>query len=229
MNYRFSDEAIRQLVRKRIIRVAITYAFMFVIVVLVLVSRGLEPPLAVLAFLALIFAAMIVAGIFKIRKQAASISLTLTDDAISMSLPGLIASEVRRDDVMRIEERREQGIAVHGRDKRVVGVPVMIEGYDDIRTVLATWRPIEPAQPARMELKRTLAVFGVLAGWAATYVFADPRIVIPVGSLLVIALLASLVIIWRNKMLDIRYKRAMLLVLVPVVAVAFRVIEVAAR
>ncbi len=229
MNYRFPDDAIKRLVNDRLIRTAITYAFIYAIVVVVVEAQGIEVAPLMMAFLAVIFVVMLVINFFKMRKTMAALSITLNDDAISMNVPGLLASEVRREEVTRIEERPKQALVVHGPGKRAVGVPVMIEGYDEIRAALATWRPIEPAQPARINLMRMLTVFGVLGGWAATYLFDDPRVVIPVGSLVIIGLIASMVIIWRNKMLDARFKRLTLWVLMPLFAVIVRVIEVARR
>lgn len=230
MEYRFPDDAVNRLIYQRIVRLAITYAIFFAIALLVLFFRGFELSPLILGFMAVIYAAMIVMAFFKMRKQMKALAITLTGDAISMTVPGLLASEVRRDEVTRIEERPEQGLAVHGRDKRIaVGVPWMIDGYADIRSALVQWRPIEPAVPNRGGWKGTLAVFGVLAGWASTYLFEDPRLVIPIGSLVVIALLASLVLIWRNKMIDLRYKLLTLFVLMPIFATVVRIVEVARR
>jgi len=229
MDYRLPDDAVKRLIYQRMVRMAITYAFMFAIALLVVFRQGIDPSPLLLGFLGVVYALVIVMAFFKMRKRMAALSISLTDDAISMAVPGLLASAVLRDEVTRIEERPGQGIAVYGRDKRVVGVPSMIGGYDEIRTALALWRPIEPAVPNRGGWKGTLIVFGVVAGWAATYLFDDPRLVIPIGSLVVIALLVSLVLIWRNKMLDVRYKRLMLLVLLPVAAIVVRLIEVVAR
>jgi len=229
MDYRLPDDAVKRLIYQRIVRMAITYAFIFAIAMLVVFSRGIDPSPFILGFLGVVYAVMIVIAIFKMRRQMAALSISLTDDTISMAVPGLLASAVRRDEVTRIEERPGQGLAVHGRDKRVVGVPSMIGGYDEIRAALAQWRPIEPAVPSRGAWKRTLIVFGVIAGWSATYLLDDPRLVIPIGSLVVIGLLGSLVLIWRSKMLEVRYKLLMLMVLMPVLAIAVRVIEVARR
>ena len=80
-----------------------------------------------LGFLGVIYAVMIVMAFFKMRRQMAALSISLTDDTISMAVPGLLAA------------------------------------------ALAQWRPIEPAVPSRGAWKRTLIVFGVIAGWAATY------------------------------------------------------------
>jgi len=229
MNYRLPEETIKRLVNDRLIRTVITYAFIYALVVVVVEARGIEISPVIMVVLAVVYGVMIVSSFFKMRRTMAALSITLNDDAISMNLPGVLASEVRRDEVTRIEERPKHALVVHGPGKRAVGVPVMIAGYDEIRATLATWHPIEAAPPARVDLRRTLAVVGVLGGFAATYLFNDPLIVIPIGSLLVIGLLASLVIVWRNKMLDARYKRRMLWVLLPVFAIAIRVIEVAAR
>jgi len=229
MNYRFPDDEIKRLVNDRLIRSAITYAVMYAIIVIVVEAQGVEGSPFIMAFLAAIFVVMIVISFFKMRRMMAALSITLNDDAISMNVPGVLASEVRRDEVTRIEERPAQALVVHGPGKRVVGVPAKISGYDEIRAALATWRPIEPAKPDRLNLKRLLVTIAVLGGWTATYLFDDPRVVIPIGSLVAIGLLASSVIVWRNKMIDARYKRMMLWALMPVFALIVRVIEVARR
>jgi len=229
MNYRIPYDVVGRLATDRFIRTAITYVFIYAITVVVAEARGLEVSPPTMALLAVVFVVMIVISFFKVRRTMAALSITLNDDTISMNVPGVLASEVRRDEVTRIEERPKQALVVHGPGKRAVGVPAMIGGYDEIRAALATWHPIEAAQPSRFNLRRMLTTIAALGGWAATYLFDDPRVVIPIGSLLVIALLASVVIVWRNKVVDIRHKRLMLWVLMPVFALVVRVIEVARR
>jgi len=86
----------------------------------------------------------LVNGRRKFRAAWRSYQLTLDAAWISTKAVGLVATEIRRDEVTRIVDRPGYGLTIFGPEKGpVVFIPEELVGYAEVRAVLAEWRTLE--------------------------------------------------------------------------------------
>ena len=70
--------------------------------------------------------------------------IALAEDAIAREVAGFPAIRIARAEVAAIEEL-PAGLAVRDGNGRGLVVPRELEGYEELRAALATWRPIARA------------------------------------------------------------------------------------
>jgi hypothetical protein len=157
------------------------------------------------------------------REQLASYVVFLEDDRIRRVIAGMPDSEVTRNDVTAIEERRPGGLAVYGRERRnVVGVNEDVDGYATIRDQLSQWRRFDEKKSTSFLVAIFATILTVVA-FGVTILSHDRVVVASVGSALVIALIVCAVMVLRNPHVDRKVKRTMFFVALPIAAIVVRV------
>jgi hypothetical protein len=100
----------------------------------------------------------------RLVRRAMTYQLTLGPNVLRIVCQGLVPTELRRDEVTRIEEARRHLVLRYGARSRI-GIPRDLAGYDEVRARLAEWRPIEPQ---RFSAGSRAAVLLFLVAWMAT-------------------------------------------------------------
>lgn len=228
MEYRLSDAAVRRLTNRQTLTSGVTMLIAGATALLIVQHNQPDASLWIALPILILLGVSVAIGRATARRRFSAMVLTLTGDTIVMNAPGtLVPQQVRRDEVVRIEERRGQGLAVRAGGGRIVGVPAVLDAYDDIRAVLATWHPIEPVQPANGLVK--LLPFVFMAAFAVSFGSNDPRIVVPLGSLCAIGLIAAIIYTLRSRVIAPALRVTMFVALLPLAALIVRIIILVSR
>jgi hypothetical protein len=167
------------------------------------------------------------------RQSLASCRLWLEDDLLRRTQDGFPEVCIHKDEATELVEIPGIGLGVFTPEKaRSITVPEGLEGYDDLKKHLSGWMPIKqmPSVTDKQMLTRSVVLMVlVVAGIAVTMLYNDPKVVLPVGSLLVFLLLWGFVQIRRSPHVEARIKRTSWIVFFPMVWIFGRVIQVLSR
>lgn len=163
------------------------------------------------------------------RSQWQSFLLVLDEDALSRYVAQLPPLSIRRTEVAKLVEIPGHALVVRSRDQRLpIVVPAALIGYDELRSALGAWAPIETTPPGRAAIlgwgQWLGAIAFVLGSFGAVIGAKDLRVVVPAGALVVGVLAWSTRVIRKTPGIDPRIQRNARLVILPAVAVVAIVI-----
>jgi hypothetical protein len=160
-----------------------------------------------------------------------SYQLLLGDDVIIRKQAHLPDIQIKRDEVAGIEKAVNGTLVVKTSQlQKFIAVPGTLEGIEEVRQHLEQWQSVRQQTPkaARSVYSASLGmVLLALAAIAVTFLGTEKLIVIPIGTLTIVFLLWALIANARNPHLDERVKKGMWMVVIPMAAIAMKVIFLA--
>ncbi|MGA3286246.1 MAG: hypothetical protein ABSD46_02340 [Bacteroidota bacterium] len=201
--FQFSTEQSEQIKRRFATKV---FALIGSVVTVLMVTSYLQDPFPIIVFPFIIVPcaiAIAVAGFVKIMPMAraeASLQVTLEQDSISSKKVGTFQTVIHRSDVSRIVDISNRALRIESNNKfQWILVPKELMGYDQIRSALSVWAPIE-TEPDR----RFIAYSVILILLLLSFIFLDmktvPRIFgINFVSLIAVSLPIVLMILRRRQ------------------------------
>jgi hypothetical protein len=84
--------------------------------------------------------------------------LTLGENVLRIACQGVVPTELRRDQITKIEEMSRGLILRYGK-RSIIGIPRDLAGYDEVRARLSDWRPIAPYKFSALSLPTMFAFF----------------------------------------------------------------------
>jgi hypothetical protein len=172
-------------------------------------------------------------GLRRVQRTWASYRLILDENSVRRVQDGYPEVTIQSSEISKITETEERGIVVHSiRPYTYIGIPRAVEEYSEIRADLAKKHAIESMSRARGKIMQVLTLAtGLLAPAALWIIFLakNKYVIVVTGSLLFIALLVSVVVILRSGSTSKQAKRISWLTLLPLIAIAIRVLFVVAN
>lgn len=150
--------------------------------------------------------------------------LFVSHDRLRRVQPGLPEMEIARGEVTRIVEVPGKGLTVFGTGhQKFIGVPAGLDGFEEVRALLATWCSFEERRGA------LASWFPILAGLLGVVAFAvvigsENRLLVTALGLGLIALqLYCVIVLPRSPQVDSRTKKAIWFFPFIILAVALRI------
>jgi hypothetical protein len=233
ITYRLFPPAIDRLLRRRFLVLAAVVVPLAVVIPLVMAVRS-GGNWSVVAMSAPIIAIALGLGLFRAfrmaRRQLESYRLTLDGEAMTRTQWGLPELTVYQDEVTDIVETPGQGLVIRTGDaQKVLVVPALLEGYGELRSLLANLREIRVLPPRTATWLTAIYVavgLGAAAAMLTALLATDRLVVVLAGGFAVIVLAASLVQTQRNPTVDMRTKRISWMTLIPLLVLLIRVVSV---
>lgn len=225
--YRLS-EAFARTVRRRTLRVGLPLGCLAVLVgvgVSAAQTGSTAQFVVVLPFCAAVILVSAYRGYRRQVRQARSVVIAVSPETVTWRMAGVRERSIARADVLRIDEHDSGELTIVSRDPRQsLRIPAEIEEREELKRELGTFASIQRA--GKVHATRWPAAAGVVTmlAFAITMVSTTKWVVATVGSALAVGLLACAWLIWRNRNLDARTRRAAWFVLLPVAAVIARVV-----
>ncbi len=166
------------------------------------------------------------------RRAVKSYRIVLDGEELIRVLHGFPNVVIRQDEITTIEERAEQGLVIRTNDPRkVIGVPVTLEGYDELRNLLANVCPIEFRSPnaGRREMMwrimwlATIMIVTFLA-FFVTFFSNNRYAVAPAALFLTVLLVGGGILIQRSPIVDRSTKAISWVAFLPLPAIIIRLI-----
>jgi hypothetical protein len=162
------------------------------------------------------------------REMAESYQIILDGNTITRKQEGAQEISIPRSGIARITETPDKGLGIIGINTRLrFGIPATLEGYAELRKVLAGWHTIQPVKPRGMYWQAVAVPFLALALvglFAVTIISNDKTLVSATGGLAVAISLASALVIYKNPQVDAKTKSRLWLISIPLLALAAKVI-----
>ncbi|HEX6159776.1 MAG TPA: hypothetical protein VF111_06395 [Thermoanaerobaculia bacterium] len=224
--YHASPELLRTL-RRRVLFSALPLALIAVAVGAAGVVTRPGPILFVVPLIALVLAISLLNAYRRQSARIATLTFVTTRDGLTQSIDGAPPFTIDREAVRRIEVHASGEITLHGpTDEESIRIPREIEHREMLLEELKQWAPLEDGPAVRSNVQSRFTSLAVIAGFAAVVLSQDPRIVVPAGVAVVVALAWSSVAILRNKYVDEKTRRMALFMILPVAAVVLKIIAV---
>lgn len=144
-----------------------------------------------------------------------SYRIVLHGEELVRVLHGFPDVVIRQDEIATIEEKAGQWLVIRTNDPRkVIGVPVTLEGYDELRSLLANVRPIEFQSPnaGRREIMwRIMCLAAIMIGaffvFFVTFFSNNRYAVAPAALFSIVLLVGWVILIQRSPAVD-RFTKA---------------------
>ena len=174
----------------------------------------------------LLFGAALYTSLQQQQRAWESYCLTLDGETIRLNRKGSAEVTIAHQQISKIVEAPWYGLTVLAANPtRYIGIPLTVENYAEVRSLLEQWRPIEPA-PAKANLWRYLVPLGtflLVAGLFVGFMLAKNAIlVILLGSILATSMLANLVLIQKSSAAPKETKRQAWIILLPLLYVLMK-------
>lgn len=237
--YRFAPEAF-ETVRKRLTLVQ-TITFVGVLTLLIATDfksadrewlqgslLSLLPHVLALTFVGALFFFSFRRSLKKQRENWFAYELLVGEDFVIRRMPGLSEMEIRREEVVAIRQDA-QGLTLETSSKqRTLGVPSTLEEFDEVRARLSEWMTPTEVRRARWKHSPSL-VYGVIIVELGLFIvfFLSTKSwpLVCSGAPLFGGLIWSVVLVQRSAQLAPKMKRTMWIILLPLTAIGFRLVE----
>jgi len=190
---------------------------------------SLLPHVLILTFIGALFVFSFRRAMKKQRENWLAYELLVDEDFVIRRMPGLSEMEIRREEVTAIRQN-SQGLSIEtSLRQRTLGVPSVLEEFDEVRARLSEWMP--PTELRRAGWKNSPhLLYGVIIVEMGLFIvfFLSTRSWLLVCS--GVPLFGGLVwwcsvLVQRSAQLAPRIKRSIWFVILPMMAIAFRLGE----
>jgi hypothetical protein len=167
-------------------------------------------------------------GMRKQRENRLAYELLIGKDFVIRRMPGLSEMEIRREEVTAIKQNA-QGLTLETSSKqRALGVPSTLEEFDEVRARLSEW--MTPTELGRAWWNNSShLLYGVvtieLALLIVFFLSSQSWLLVCSGAPLLLGLVVCMVVLQRSAQLARKIKRNMWFMLLPIAAIAFRLME----
>lgn len=112
-----------------------------------------------------IYGILLAAGLFALRRTIGknsrlTVTITIDENRISSNIRDLFARTIERNEVASILETENGTLIVCTANDESIGIPNTIEGYDELRATLQTWRTFTPTK----SFKQTFSFYKFFPG-----------------------------------------------------------------
>jgi hypothetical protein len=164
----------------------------------------------------------------KQRENRLAYELLVGEDFVIRRMPGLSEMEIRREEVTAIRQNA-QGLTLETSSKqRTLGVPSTLEEFDEVRARLSEWMSPTELRGARWKHSPHL-VYGVIIVeldlFLVFFLSTQSWLLVCSGAPLFGGLVWSFVLVQRSAQLAPKMKRTMWIMLLPLIAIGFRLLE----
>jgi hypothetical protein len=189
---------------------------------------SLLPHLLPITFAGAVFVYAFQRSMKKQRENWLAYELLVGEDFVIRRMPGLSEMEIRREEVTAIWQSA-QGLTLETSSKqRTLGVPSTLEEFDEVRARLSEWMTPAEVQRARWKHSPNL-VYGViiveLGLFVVFFLSTQSWVQICSGAPLFGGLIWSVVLVQRSAQLAPKVKRTMWVIVLPLIAIGFRLAE----
>jgi hypothetical protein len=158
-------------------------------------------------------------------RRLRSFVLRVTPDSIVREMEGMPPRQVQRGEITRITRSSDGTVSIHGEgNRKLMVVPSTVSNPQALLDELTAFRSIEPEEPTKNRWWLRFAPWLSIGAFAVVAVSRNRALVIVIGTVLFLALMTCLVLLWRNKELETRLRRMSLLGLLPALAILARVV-----
>lgn len=171
-------------------------------------------------------------GLFSSLRQQqrlwASYRLVVGEHYIKRIQQGMPEITIAKNELSKITEAAGGGLMVQASapDRQIV-IPATIENYSELRSLLSGWHAIQNLSQTRVKWLSFLPVAASLltiAAYTTTMLATNPVLVVGVGTLLLVVLLASLVLIQRSIYMTRQVKRSSWFIILPMFTLVVRIL-----
>ena len=189
---------------------------------------SLWPHLLPITFLGALFVYGFQRSLKKQRENWLAYELMVGEDFVIRRMPGLSEMEIRREEVTAIRHH-SRGLTLETSSKqRTLGVPRTVEEFDEVRARLSAWMTPTELQREEWKLSPNLVYGVIIVELGLFMVFSlstQSWLLVCSGAPLFFGLVWSVVFVERSPQLAPRMKRTMWIILLPLLAIGFRLVE----
>ncbi|HKV11220.1 MAG TPA: hypothetical protein VJ725_23970 [Thermoanaerobaculia bacterium] len=161
------------------------------------------------------------------KRQLASYQgyrLFLTQDRLRRVQPGLPDMEISRSEVTRLFEAPGKALTLFGSGyHRFIAIPASLDGYEEVRAQLVSWKTPEQRQAGLAAWYPALAGLLTIIAYAVVIASSNRTLVTTLGALLIGALLYSTVVMYKSPQLDAKAKKVVWFMPLVILSVAARI------
>jgi hypothetical protein len=189
---------------------------------------SLWPHLLPITFLGALFVYAFQRSLKKQRENWLAYELMVGEDFVIRRMPGLSEMEIRREEVTAIRHN-SQGLTLETSSKqRTLGVPSTVEEFDEVRARLSAWMTPTELQRENWKHSPNLVYAVIIIELGLFIVFSlstQSWLLVCSGAPLFFGLVWSVVLVQRSAQLAPKMKRTMWIILLPLLAIGFRLVE----
>ncbi len=183
-----------------------------------------------LPLLILIIAGAVIIGMKygnKINNDSfSSYKIELLDNSIKKYQKNTSVIEIDKSEVNSITEVVNKGITIRTNNlTKYIFISVYVEGYSELKELLSEWMNIAANKRNNDQFLKIISAAGIALGFALVMLCDYSYIVIPVGVVMIIVLVCSLVMNLKNPHLDTRIKKNSLITILPISFILLRVLS----
>jgi hypothetical protein len=167
-------------------------------------------------------------GMRKQRENWLAYELLVGEDFVIRRMPGLSEMEIRREEITAIRQSA-QGLSIETSSRqRTLGVPTTLEEFDEVRARLSEWMTLTELRRAGW-MNSSQLLYGVVTAELVLFIVfflsTQSWLLVCSGAPLLLGLVVCLVMLQRSAQLAPKMKRNVWLIVLPLAAIAFRLME----
>ena len=157
-----------------------------------------------------------------------SYRITLQENVITRTQALAQDISIARSAVARITEQPGKGLGIYAIDRRLrFGIPATLEGYDELRSTLASWHRIETVEQTGFHWQAlgTPAVALALIGLFTIVILSNDKLVVTLaGATAVVVAVSSAWVLQHSPQVDVKTKARLWLISIPLLGLIGKVI-----
>lgn len=155
-----------------------------------------------------------------------SYKIELLNNSIRKYQKNVAIMEIEKSEVILISETVNKGLVIKTSNfNKYMDIPEYIDGYSDLKESLSYWMSITTRVRSRNQFILTIPVIGVVLGFGITMLCNSSYIVIPVGVVMILVLIGSVILIQNNPHIDARIKKSSWLIIFPIISLFVKVLS----
>lgn len=159
------------------------------------------------------------------RESLSSYKIELLDNSIKKYQKNTPVIEIQKAEVVSIIEAVNQGITITTNNSaNNIYIPASVEGYSELKESLSEWMDITVKEKNNSQLINIVSSVGTLIALAVVLLCERLYIVIPVGIIMILGFLWTLVMIQKNPHLDTRVKKSSFILILPIAMILLRIL-----
>lgn len=227
--YKLSPKHIELQKRKRLI-ITVPLALMATAIGLFIGTRNYDykDMYIILPLVIILGAAAVIIGIRRGNKitsdTLSSFKIELLDNSIKKYQKNTPVIEIQKSEVVLITEVVNNGITIKTNPNKYIYISVSVEGYSELRGSLSEWMNIITKEKNNSQHINIVSSVGTLIALAVVMLCERLYIVIPVGIIMILGFLWTLVMIQKNPHLDTLVKKSSFILILPIAMILLRIL-----
>lgn len=162
------------------------------------------------------------------KDSLTSYRIELSDNKIIKYQKNISTIEIEQIEVISLTEYKNKGIMINTENKaKYIFIPVSTEDYSELKKLLSVWMNIKvkESESKNALLLMYITGIGTAIGFLVVMICEYPYIVVPVGVIMIVTLIWSIVTVLRSPHADKRLKKNILFVILPILAILARTLS----